>query len=368
LVTGGAGLTVDGAFTGSGANLTSLNASQLASGTMPDARLSANVALRNGNNFTGNHTFSNGFVAMRSPLTLFGNLGIGEFTIVPSPYPLGFDNALGDKITLYTDGSQYFKTNHYGLGIAPGTLQIHCDVAASDIAFGYGTSANFTERMRIKGTGRVGIGNTSPAKALHVGDLTVAGSEGMIELSSRAPTSAAARSFQVGVPQPGESSVGVAYSFNVHDTGMSYPSQFLIQWNTGNVGIGNTNPTALLVVGNAASPAYCNGTTWVNGSDRNAKEDFAAVDAEEILARVAALPIQSWSYKAQPGDKHVGPMAQDFHAAFGLNGSDDKHISTVDESGVALAAIQGLNQKLEAARAENADLRARLEQLERLLK
>jgi hypothetical protein len=45
-------------------------------------------------------------------------------------------------------------------------------------------------------------------------------------------------------------------------------------------------------------------------------------------------------------------MAQDFHAAFGLNGADDKHISVVDEGGVALAAIQGLNQKLDEKAAE----------------
>jgi cell division protein FtsB len=76
--------------------------------------------------------------------------------------------------------------------------------------------------------------------------------------------------------------------------------------------------------------------------------------------------VQSWDYKAQPGEKHIGPMAQDFHAAFGLNGADDTHISTVDEGGVALAAIQGLNQKLEEQKAENAELKARLEKLEQL--
>ena len=60
--------------------------------------------------------------------------------------------------------------------------------------------------------------------------------------------------------------------------------------------------------------------------------------------------MESWSYKARPGNKHIGPMAQDFHAAFGLNGSDDTHIATVDESGVALAAIQGLNEKVESGK------------------
>ena len=68
--------------------------------------------------------------------------------------------------------------------------------------------------------------------------------------------------------------------------------------------------------------------------------------------------------------EHIGPMAQDFHAAFGV-GADDKHIATVDADGVALAAIQGLNQKVEgevtALRAENAALKQRLEKIEHLM-
>ena len=128
---------------------------------------------------------------------------------------------------------------------------------------------------------------------------------------------------------------------------------------TGNVGIGNANPANLLVVGTGG--AYCDGTTWVNGSDRNSKQDFSLVNPRSVLAKVAAMPITEWQYKIEPGLEHIGPMAQDFHAAFGLNGSDDKHISTVDEGGVALAAIQGLNQKLEEQAkekdAENAELK-----------
>jgi hypothetical protein len=88
-------------------------------------------------------------------------------------------------------------------------------------------------------------------------------------------------------------------------------------------------------------------TSFNSTSDRNAKEHFGPVSPAEILDKVAALPISEWNYKLNTGAKHVGPMAQDFHEAFGLNGADDKHISLVDEGGVALAAIQGLNQKLE---------------------
>ncbi len=93
-----------------------------------------------------------------------------------------------------------------------------------------------------------------------------------------------------------------------------------------------------------AGGLYVNGVI-VHTSDRDAKADFASVDAQEVLEKVAALPLQSWSYTNRPGVKHVGPMAQDFRAAFGL-GEDDKHIATVDADGVALAAIQGLNQKV----------------------
>ena len=84
---------------------------------------------------------------------------------------------------------------------------------------------------------------------------------------------------------------------------------------------------------------------WINASDRGLKENFQALDAREVLAKVARLPISRWSYKAAPGQEHIGPVAQDFAAAFNV-GPDDKHIATVDANGVALAAIQGLNQVL----------------------
>ena len=95
-------------------------------------------------------------------------------------------------------------------------------------------------------------------------------------------------------------------------------------------------------------------------SDRNVKTDFTAVDTTALLEQVVALPIQGWRYKNDHAVRHIGPVAQDFHAAFRV-GTDDKHIATVDADGVALAAIQGLNHKLEQ---ENAELKARLTALE----
>lgn len=65
-----------------------------------------------------------------------------------------------------------------------------------------------------------------------------------------------------------------------------------------------------------------------------------------MLDKVARLPITEWQYKTHPDARYIGPMAQDFPAAF-ATGRDERHISSVDADGVALAAIQGLNEKLE---------------------
>ena len=82
--------------------------------------------------------------------------------------------------------------------------------------------------------------------------------------------------------------------------------------------------------------------TLMSVSDRNAKENFEPVDGKSILEKVAALPVATWNYKTQnKAIRHLGPVAQDFNAAFGV-GDDERHIASLDEDGVALAAIQGL--------------------------
>jgi len=91
---------------------------------------------------------------------------------------------------------------------------------------------------------------------------------------------------------------------------------------------------------------------WSNLSDRTMKTDVAPLDDAAILDKVAALPVSVWSYTSEHGVRHVGPMAQDFYAAFRV-GEDDRHITSIDEDGVALAAIKALH-------AENLRLRQRL--------
>ena len=84
--------------------------------------------------------------------------------------------------------------------------------------------------------------------------------------------------------------------------------------------------------------------SWSALSDRNVKENFATVNGEEILARLAAMPITNWNYVSQDASiRHIGPMAQDFYSAFGV-GEDDRRISAVDANGIAFAAIRELHK------------------------
>jgi hypothetical protein len=99
--------------------------------------------------------------------------------------------------------------------------------------------------------------------------------------------------------------------------------------------------------------------SWSNASDRDLKSRVSKLDDSAILSKVAALPVSEWSYTSEGAVRHVGPMAQDFYAAFNV-GEDDKHIATIDEEGVALAAIKALHAENRDLRDSNVQLRARL--------
>ncbi len=128
---------------------------------------------------------------------------------------------------------------------------------------------------------------------------------------------------------------------------------------------------------NASGGIYLNGGVQ-HSSDRNMKEAFSFVSAREVLEKVVHMPVSTWRFKSEDDSvRHIGPVAQDFMAAFGY-GVNDTHITATDADGVALAAIQGLNAKLEAKRAEdaevitalrwhNAQLAARLARLENFI-
>jgi hypothetical protein len=165
---------------------------------------------------------------------------------------------------------------------------------------------------------------------------------------------------------------GTQYGIGVQTLTTYFRTDFGFSWFKGGVhNDGQNNPGG----GKETMRLDSNGNLNISGgfgslSDRNAKERFEPVNPRAVLDEVTSLPLSRWSYKTDPETRHLGPMAQDFFAAFEL-GTDDKHIGLGDEGGVALAAIQGLNEKVQSQnaelRAENAGLKQRLERLEKLV-
>jgi hypothetical protein len=116
-------------------------------------------------------------------------------------------------------------------------------------------------------------------------------------------------------------------------------------------------------------------SSWASVSDRDAKEGFAAVDRGRLLETLAAMPVQSWSLRAQNAAmRHIGPVAQDFNGQFAyLFGQVESplYINTMDAVGVSLAGVQGLYQlsqtqstRIQQLEAQNAALEQRLAALE----
>jgi len=130
----------------------------------------------------------------------------------------------------------------------------------------------------------------------------------------------------------------------------------------GKIGVGVAEPIHHIDV---AGGAYCDGSNWVNASDANLKENFSEVNGEELLSKIDELPVTEWNYKNENTNvKHIGPTAQDFQRTFGV-GSDGKSISTIDPSGIALAAIKELNKQNQQLKDQNSELQQRLDDLQK---
>jgi trimeric autotransporter adhesin len=107
------------------------------------------------------------------------------------------------------------------------------------------------------------------------------------------------------------------------------------------------------------------GSSWNVISDRNRKENFLSVDGEDVLTRIRSLPVSTWRYIDEEDRtvRHIGPMAQDWKAAFGFN-QDGTTINMSDFDGVNLVAIQALEARTAALQAQVAERDQRIESLE----
>lgn len=203
-------------------------------------------------------------------------------------------------------------------------------------------------KLWIHGTGDVGIGTADPADDLHIERPFPA-----IRLTDSDPCPLSAASWQIN-----QAFGKLRFAVVPKCTGDPTGTKMTIT-GSGRLGIGTEDPlTALHVKGGGIIEGDV-----AFGSSRTIKHEIEPVAGEDVLAAVRELPLYHWKYREDEVQAlHVGPMAEDVHAALGL-GRDERHLSPADSAGLALAAIQGLDREVTALRAENAELADRNREL-----
>ena len=351
---------IAGTINGSGLGLSNILSSQLIS--LGNYYGAGNFFVGPSGNATtsGTYNTANGMAALLANTTGSGNVASG-FGALTSNTNGVYNSANGcQALNLNTSGSDNTASGYQALALNSS--------GSYNVADGYQALFNNLTGIGNSALGHLslfdnvtGIGNTASGyQALYTNTIgsfnTAAGLASLYQCKS------------------GSNNIAIGYQAAYNYTGSESGNI-----NIGSYGVQGENNIIRIGVPNVHTATYLAGTVYANGvaltSDRNAKENFTPLDPQTVLAKVAALPLMEWNYKADPATrKHVGPMAQDFQAAFGLNGSDDKHISVVDEGGVALAAIQGLNEvvkakdrQIQTQAAELAELKSRLEKIEQCL-
>lgn len=269
---------------------------------------------------------------------------------------MGPDPVLGPAFNVGYGGTSF--------GRGSGFLNVRPDASATAPNPSLRLLTANVERMIVTNTGNVGIGTTSPSTQLHVRDTTT---RGKIFAENANGTTTPRELLEI------RNNGGAV--FILDDTSVSE------RWALG------TSGSSIVMDNQAAAGTELTLTstgnmtiagTLTQNSDRDSKRDIVAVQPEEILAKVATLPIATWNRKVDPQSvRHLGPMAQDFAAAFGL-GDNERQISTLDMAGVSLASIQALyrmvsettaqkDEEIAQLKNENADLSRRLAALEALI-
>lgn len=383
---------------GNGASLTNLNASQVSSGTIADARLPGNLArLGNAQTFTQKNIFQGGLVMDKTTIQLGlahdtnhglewdsfydgpllygyagGALGTsngkrplrwtnsGQVMIDDTGSSLGFGARLGQHLNLYG--------GEYAMGI-----QAHTMYFRSGEHFGWYKGGGYDETQLTPGTGGTLLMKLDGTGHLTTTGISATGATG-VSATRVAATDVAATDVAATRVTASESVVGGEIR-----TGRSDLYGYF--WQDGNTaGTGR-----YLQIGGGGNPWLNNGSNrasydgdnnWDFFSDARLKEDIE--DAEPILNRLLDIRLRRFRYKGQEMEKmHLGVIAQELQPLFPdfvstgpvrEDGNAYKMVAYTDFGLIAIGGVQELEARhaaeLEALRTENADLRSRLQELE----
>lgn len=264
-----------------------------------------------------------------------GRIGFGTSTPVVELHVKDGDTP---TLRLEQDGSSGFTPQTWDVAGNETNFFVRDVTNGSNLSFRIRPSAP-ANSIFVDTDGDVGLGTASPSERLHV-VKSVNGGETKIRIENLADG-------------------GNAWQFSVSDGGSSLTEQ---DFRISKAGTGAPEVTvrARQDANNGSATLFVDGSVEATNvtftSARDKKTDFQPVDTRAILDKVVSLEMTSWRYKSGSPGRHIGPIAEDFDAAFGL-GDGGREISVVDANGVALAAIQALAE-------ENRELRQLLADLE----
>jgi hypothetical protein len=271
-------------------------------------------------------------VAMGSGCNAGGNgavsLGTGN-TVTNGGAALGSGN---NTATGYVFGQSDTSSGMYATAIG-----YSCNAAGGfSLAMGYGSKTTgssaigFGNNCNATGNECIAIGNSSSAtfnSDFAIGNNVIASGGNSTALGNYASTNG-----QQGAVVIGDLSVLTLIKATALNT---FNSRFAGGYNL----YSNGALTAGVTLSSGAG-------SWTSVSDRRKKENLVAINTEDILQKIGAMPLTRWNYKAQPKEQqHVGPMAQDFWAAFHLDGQSDTTINSLDIDGINMAGIQALKNR-----------------------
>ena len=328
--------------TASGINSTAMGLSTTASGYTSiamgkntTASNYASTAMGDSTTASGNYSTAMGFGTIANNTN---STAVGKSTTA-SNYA---STAMGDSTTAsgpYSTAMGYYSTASGNSSTAMGNSTFAVGVGST--AMGLSTQATNTGSTSI-GIGAFATGHASTA----IGQSVTASGDGSVAMGTAVSTNNYSGSFIFG-----DYTTLTVFS-------ASAPDQFTAVF-TGGYDF-RTSRTA-------TAGAYMNGGTsgWVAYCDRNKKENFRHVDGEELLQKVRSMSITEWNYKhTDPSIKYIGPVAQDFYAAFHLGGKDSLGINSICIDGVNMAAVQALEKRTAELRDKTSELQAKTAELE----
>jgi hypothetical protein len=295
-----------------------------------------NTAIGNhalGSNTTGYRNTASGYGALRENIDGFRNTAIGTFSL--SNNTSGWDNTATGTSSLESNNTGYFNTATGYFALRENTI-------------GYRNTANGAYAL------------ASNIDGLH---NTANGNHALFSNSTGAGNTASGHSALFS-NTTGLNNTAIGNYADVSAGNLSNATAI------GSAAV--VNASNKIRLGNSSVTVIEGQVNFTASSDRNQKENFRPVDGKEVLNEIRGFELTSWNFKGHDPKKfrHYGPMAQDFYAAFGNDAvgqcGDSTTINSGDMSGILMIAVQSLSKENEQFKSENADLKARVEKLEKL--